>query len=447
MAIQEPVSLFHLDALATIMIALVVFIGVCVGSFACRYLKGDTQYRAFFVQLVLLIASVAVMVSADHLALLLGAWCVSNLLLVRLMIHKSVWKAANNAGMLAAKNYTIGAISIATAFGLLYNTTRQTSIQALVHTSSTSPLLLPALMLLLIGAMTQSAIWPFHKWLTSSLNSPTPVSAVMHAGLVNGGGFLLARFAPLYFNHSILLAAIFVIGLTTALLGTLWKLMQSDVKRMLACSTVGQMGFMLAQCGLGLFPAAVAHLVWHGMFKAYLFLASGATAQERRFDLGYPPEPLTFLLALICGVAGSLGFACASGKSWFTGDTTWVLMVVAFLTATQFALPIVRKKTLQHLSLALVATGIAGLGYGGSVHLIAWAMEPMGLMQPQPLNGFYIAGIVALTFAWLSILFIRNDQKTAEPPVWMLKNYVKALNASQPHASTITTHRNSYHYQ
>lgn len=444
MAIQELAPLFHFDALATIMIGLVAFIGLCVGCFAYRYIKGDTQYRAFFTHLTLLIGAVAVMVSADHLVLLFAAWCISNLLLVRMMIHKSGWKAAKQAGMLAAKNYALGAVSIAAAFGLFYQATGETSIQALVHQSTTSPLILPALVLLLIGAMTQSAIWPFHKWLTSSLNSPTPVSAIMHAGLVNGGGFLMVRFAPLYVDHSMLLTAIFVSGFVTALLGTLWKLMQSDVKRMLACSTMGQMGFMLAQCGLGLFPAAVAHLVWHGMFKAYLFLASGGAAQERRFDLGYPPKPLTFLTALICGVAGSLGFAIASGKSWFAGDTTLVLMVVSFLTASQFALPILREKTLRSLPIALIATAVVGLAYGGSVHLIAWAMEPMGLMQPQPLNGFHIAGIIALTLAWLSILFLRHQDKT---PTWMLKNYVKALNASQPHSATITAHRNSYQYQ
>lgn len=441
MAVQQFTTLIHFDALATIMIALVAFIGLCVGSFAYRYIKGDTQYRAFFTHLTLLIGAVAVMVSADHLVLLFAAWCISNLLLVRLMIHKSAWKAAKQAGILAAKNYAIGAVSIAAAFVLLYQATSETSIQALVHQSTVSPLILPALILLLIGAMTQSAIWPFHRWLTSSLNSPTPVSAIMHAGLVNGGGFLMVRFAPLYIDHSMLLTAIFVIGLSSALLGTLWKLMQSDVKRMLACSTMGQMGFMLAQCGLGLFPAAVAHLVWHGMFKAYLFLASGGAAQERRFDLGYPPKPLTFLTALICGVVGSLGFAYASGKSWFAGDTTLVLMVVAFLTASQFALPILREKTLQSLPIALIATAVVGLTYGGSVHLITKAMQPMGLMQPQPLNGFHIAGIIALTLAWLSILFLRHQHKT---PAWMLKNYVKALNASQPHPATITAHRNSY---
>jgi len=132
--------------------------------------------------------------------------------------------------------------------------------------------------------MTQSAIWPFHTWLISSLNSPTPVSAIMHAGLINGGGFLLTRFAGLFVQSTGMLQVIFFLGLLTALIGTLWKLMQHDIKRMLACSTMGQMGFMIAQCGLGLFPAAIAHLCWHGLFKAYLFLSSGSAAHEKEWN-------------------------------------------------------------------------------------------------------------------------------------------------------------------
>ena len=442
-----PDKLLHVDRLSITMIALVIFIGLCVGSFAYRYLKGDAQYRPFFMRLAALIGSVMLMVSADHLLLLLAAWCVSNALLVRLMIYKTSWKAAKAAGLLATKNFAWGAAGAASAFLLLYTETGETSIQALVRQPALSTTTLLALGLLLIGAMTQSAIWPFHRWLLSSLNSPTPVSAVMHAGLINGGGFLLARFAPLYLQSTALLTFLVVIGFCTALLGTLWKLMQPDVKRMLACSTMGQMGFMFVQCGLGRFPAAVAHLVWHGMFKAYLFLSSGSAAKEKRVDLGYPPRPIAFGCALLCGLAGSFSFAVSSGKVWLAGDTTLVLIVVAFLTASQFALPILQSKPLRTLPLALIGTGLFGVVYGGSVQLITWFMAPMGLMQPQPLNGFHLAGILALTLAWLSRLFLRTPDKAASAPDWMLKGYVTALNASQPHPDTITTHRNQYQYQ
>ncbi len=137
-----------------------------------------------------MVVSVSLMVCADHLALLFFAWCTSNLLLVRLMIHKSGWEAARASGRLALNNYLVGAVCMGGAFIIFYLITGQTSIKVLNHTLVQSNLMLPALALLLIGSMTQSAIWPFHRWLISSLNSPTPVSAIMHAGLVNGGGFL-----------------------------------------------------------------------------------------------------------------------------------------------------------------------------------------------------------------------------------------------------------------
>lgn len=440
-------SLFHVDRLSVTMMGLVAFIGICVGSFGYRYLKGDGHYQSFFIWLTLLIGSVMLMVSADHLVLLLVAWCVSNGLLVRLMIYKTSWRAARAAGRLATKNFIGGGVGVASAFGLFYATTGQTSIQAVIHQPTLSPALLLALVLLLVGAMTQSAIWPFHRWLLSSLNSPTPVSAIMHAGLINGGGFLLARFAPLYLKSPALLTAIVVIGIVSALLGTLWKLLQPDVKRMLACSTMSQMGFMFVQCGLGLFPAAVAHLVWHGMFKAYLFLASGSAAKEKRVDQAYPPTALAFVAALVCGLVGSFSFAVSSGKVWLAGDTSFVLVVVAFLTASQFALPILQANPLRRLPGALVGTGLFGCVYGGSVQLISWFMAPMGLMQPQALNGFHVAGLLALTLAWLSRLFPRKQANEAPAPDWMLKGYVTALNASQPHPATVTTHRNHYQYQ
>lgn len=441
---QSSNALFYVDPLAMLMIALVSFVGYCVGSFSYRYLQGDSQFRSFFAQLVLLIFSALIMVSANQLILVWGAWCMSNALLVRLMIHKASWKAARASGTLAAKNYLFGAFCMAIAFVLLYWQNRDTNIQMLIHQNHRSPLLLLALILMVIAAMTQSAIYPFHRWLISSLNSPTPASALMHAGIVNGGGLILTRFAPLFLQYRGLLTVIFIIGLVTALLGTLWKLIQNDVKRMLACSTMGQMGFMMVQCGLGLFPAAIAHLIWHGLFKAYLFLASGSAAQEKRLDLGYPPQTCAFICALICGTVGSFGFAFASGQFWVTTNTRLIIMVIAFLAATQFSLPILRNKTLKHLPLALILSTVMSFIYGYSVYLIENAMQPMQLMQPQPLNLFHIAGIILLGLSWLSILFIRNDNKRGKLPIWMLKNYVLALNASQPHPRTITAHRNQY---
>lgn len=435
------------NELAIIMITLISYIGICVIAFASRYMVGDSKYKSFFVHLIVLICVVSIMVSINNLWVLFGASCLSNAILVSLMIHKQKWKAAKASGILAAKNYLFSAICMASAFALFYFNTRQISISSIVSDSNNSIAVQIALLLLLVAAMAQSALWPFHRWLLSSLNSPTPVSAIMHAGLVNGGGFLLVLFSPLYVRHPNIMLVIFIVGMISVLLGTLWKLMQSDVKRMLACSTMGQMGFMFVQCGLGLFPLSIAHLFWHGMFKAYLFLASGSAAHEKRLDLLYPPKPSALMCALFCGALGSFVFAYVSHKSWFAGDSTLVLMVIVFIAGTQLGLSVIRIANLKSVILASVITFLAALLYGGSAQLIMWILAPMDLMRAQPLNIFSLAGVSVLTLAWFGVLFIRTPLKNKnQQSSWWLKAYVKALNSSQPHQDTITSHRNHYQY-
>jgi NAD(P)H-quinone oxidoreductase subunit 5 len=439
--------IYKLDALGIIMTALIAYIGICVISFASRYMKGDAKYHSFFLRIILLICSVSIMVNSDNLWVLLISLCVSNLILVSLMIHKSKWKAANLSGMIAAKNYLLSSLFMASAFTLFYFIVGQSSISSITSHHNHSTSIQVALVLLLIAAVAQSAIWPCHKWLLSSLNSPTPVSAMMHAGLINGGGFLLVRFAPLYSQNEPIMTVIFILGITSALMGTLWKLMQNDVKRMLACSTMGQMGFMFAQIGLGLFPLAIAHLCWHGMFKAYLFLASGSAAQEKRLDLSYPPKPLTFICALLCGALGSLVFAYTTNNAWLAGDSTLVLMVIVFITGSQLALSMLHTLNVKRFILTNMMTMLAAIIYGGSNQLIISMLSPMTLIHIQPLNMFHILGMCVLTFSWLSILFIRMpSNNTSKHSQWLLKAYVKSLNDSQPHQDTITAYRNHYQY-
>jgi len=260
---------------------------------------------------------------------------------------------------------------------------------------------------------------------------------------------VLARFAPLYLQATDLLTIFFILGLLTALVGTLWKLMQSDVKRMLACSTMGQMGFMIAQCGLGLFPAAVAHLCWHGMFKAYLFLASGSAAQEKRFDLQHPPSASVFAAALLCGLAGASTFTWAGNLDFHTGDTTLFLIALCVIAGAQLARPILQHKTAwQAAPLALLVTTTAGALYGFSVHAFKAFLEPLDFMQPQDLNAIHFIGFIILLTAWLLMLFRRPAEgKAASSPAWMLRLYVTILNASQPHPKTVTAHRNDYQYR
>ena len=131
-------------------------------------------------------------------------------------------------------------------------------------------------MLLVIAAAARCAVPPFSGWLLSSMTAPTPVSALMHAGLVNAGGFLLIRFAPVLEAAPVARAVAMLLGLFGAIYGVGIMMVRPDIKRSLAGSTVSQMGFMIASCGLGYFAAALWHLTAHGLFKAWLFLTAGS---------------------------------------------------------------------------------------------------------------------------------------------------------------------------
>lgn len=262
----------RLDSLNLLATTLILFVSFIAHRFSLRYMHGDRLYTRYFRTLAAITLSAVVMVLADNLFLFWAAWSLSNLFLVLLMIHKKEWIAARNSGLLTLKTLSVGSFSLLAAFILITLSNDSSSIQALSEKNwTTSFVFATATTLLTFTALTQSAIWPFHRWLISSLNSPTPVSALMHAGLVNGGGILIVKFASLFGAFPNLLTLVFALGAISAFLGTFWKLMQHDIKRMLACSTLAQMGFMMMQCGLGLFAAAIAHLGWHGLCKAYLF--------------------------------------------------------------------------------------------------------------------------------------------------------------------------------
>ncbi len=184
-------SLFYIDGLAKVIIFLIAFIGLVVALFAKQYLKGDYRYGRFFFALPLIILSVIITVSTNNIFLFLTSWFLSNAILVMMMIHKSHWKSAFASGKLAAKNFLIGFCCLSLGLILLSHQAGQTSIQSILAFEYEDQVqLIIALLLILVAAMTQSAIYPFSSWLTSSLNSPTPTSAIMHAGLVNGGGIL-----------------------------------------------------------------------------------------------------------------------------------------------------------------------------------------------------------------------------------------------------------------
>jgi NAD(P)H-quinone oxidoreductase subunit 5 len=437
-------ALFLPDSLSVLMLGLVFTVIFIVGSYSSRYLRGDSRYKHFFTVLPILVGSTVVMVTTDNLLLLLLSWTLNNLLLVRLMIHKEQWRAARASGQLAAKTFAFGSLFVGIAFTCFFLSTGTLSIHLITRVTGLDDYVQAGLVFLLIGAMMQSGIWPFHKWVISSLNSPTPVSALMHAGLINGGGFLLARFAPLYLKSSGLLTIMFIAGIGTAMLGTFWKLIQNDVKRMLACSTMAQMGFMLAQCGLGLFSSALVHLFWHGMFKANLFLGAASAAKEAPHEQNVAPSLTSFGLALIIALFGTSVFILVSHPGVPEANSRLVLFAVVFMAQTQLVVPILNKNLLVSTIKGLLAACLVASVHGASILGIEVLLAPLGISQPQPLNLVHAAGISVLAVSWIWMIFGRALFTCEVPSARVLKLYVQGLNGSQPHPTTVTVHRNYY---
>lgn len=176
-------------------------------------------------------------------------------------------------------------------------------------------------LLIFVGAMSKSAQFPLHMWLPDSLYAPTPVHALLHAGIINAGGFLLARLAPLYDLSPTTLHVVFAVGLLTALLGSSMMLTQNDIKKTLGYSTMGQMGFMIMECGLGAFALAIFHLIAHGIFKGTIFLNCGNVIHTARQEPRFPPKN------------EALANTEFSSLTWLTGLVTTLILPLMILLA------------------------------------------------------------------------------------------------------------------
>ncbi len=307
----------RLDAVSVVMLLLVSFIGWVVVRYAATYLDGEARQGVFTGWLCLTLASVLLLVLSGNLVQLVLAWVATSFFLHRLLLFYPDRIAARRA---AAKNFVTARlgdaalISGAVMLALAYGTTDIAVILNAARDGGGGGLAIGAAGLLAAAALLKSAQFPMHGWLTEVMETPTPVSALLHAGVINAGGFLLIRFADVMLLAPAVLAFLVLIGGFTALFAGLVMLTQPAVKTSLAWSTVAQMGFMILECGLGLFPLALLHIVAHSLYKAHSFLASGGAvdliaANRRPGPVAIPKAGAVgraFILAL--GIYAVVGF-------------------------------------------------------------------------------------------------------------------------------------------
>ena len=269
----------RLDAVSAMMGLLVAFLGAVVLGFSRNYLAGEPGQSRFFSWMSLTLASVLMLVLSGHLLLLLAAWVATSLCLHRLLLF---YPERAGAAFAARKKFVfsrMGDACLLAAALVLHASHRTFDLEAIfadVARGNTGGVALAAL--LLAGcAMLKSAQFPFHSWLPDTMETPTPVSAFMHAGIVNAGGFLIIRLAPIFVGAPFASGLLALAGAFTAAFGAIVMLAQPSVKRALAYSTIAQMGFMVLQCGLGAYALALLHIAAHSLYKAHAFLTSGSS--------------------------------------------------------------------------------------------------------------------------------------------------------------------------
>ena len=432
------------DGLTAVMWVTVTFFSGIVHSYSRRYMAGSRTIDGFFTRVFAFTLVVMLLVAADSLLLFAVAWLVMGLVMADLIGLNEGWSQAQAAASLARRSFLASTGSLAVAFGTLWWHTGATTVSgtaSAVGAASTTVVLVAAGALVL-AAMIQSALVPFQGWLLSSMTAPTPASALMHAGFVNAGGILLVRFAPVVTVDPAAMLAIVLVGATSALLGKLLKTVQPDVKGKLGCSTVGQMGFMIMQAGLGFFGAAIAHLILHGFYKAYQFLTAGSrvdhespTKERSNGSVGALDVAVIGLTAL----AGGALFAALTGKGAKL-DSGLLLTMLVVLTVMHAAREVVAE-----------AAGPAVIRYGAvpAVALPALAVYAAvfraieGLLAGLPAVGqpaelTAIHGLVAVAFlvTYLAIGTGVHRRST--------RLYVALLNTAQPAADTLLTAPEEY---
>ncbi|NNV06680.1 NADH dehydrogenase subunit 5 [Geobacillus sp. C56-T2] len=270
---------FRFDAVSWLSGVYVSLLSWAIQRFSIRYLHGDRRYRWYFSLLTWTTVAASLTWAAHDLRWIAACWGLPLVGLVALTALKKEWSpvpfVVRQMGLMFGASW-LALIIVAVWLGVdsgEWTLTAALSAERIAHLEAWERAVFNGL--LLVAATIPAGQWPFHRWLMESVVTPTPVSAVMHAGLVNAGGLLLGRFAPL-FTDTWAHVLLFLLAFVSILIGTGISFVHVDYKRQLVGSTMAQMGMMLVQCALGAYGAAVVHLVLHGLFKATLFLQSGS---------------------------------------------------------------------------------------------------------------------------------------------------------------------------
>lgn len=384
----------QLDALALILSALVLGLSGLIQVFAMRYLRGDRRQTWFVVAANLLTGFTVLMVCAGSVALFSVAWIGAGAALVALLATYRPLAQARDGVRRTVSRFVVADIAFVIPVCILLITAgADVPLDRLgvVAGSLPLPLQLTCAALLVVSALARSSQIPFQGWLPFTLAAPTPVSALMHAGVVNAGAILLLRFAPAIAPHQAIMIGVFTAGAATLVYASAMRLVRPDVKGRLVFSTMAQMGFMIMACGLGAFAAAIFHLVAHSLFKSTLFLGAGMGVRQHAITRDLPPRRTYSPPALAAAVTLSvlIPLAAVAAAEWVVAPTmsiasTALLVFVAVTAGVALGTALGTDFSPRTFLTATASIAVLAFGYLALMQVFTETLEPAGAISAAP---------------------------------------------------------------
>ncbi|EON77262.1 NADH dehydrogenase, subunit 5 [Lunatimonas lonarensis] len=324
LGIKEVGLSIRLDSLSTLMLGMISLLGYIVIRFSRNYLDGDQRHGAFIGKMAATVATVQLLVISGNIGLLFISWVLTSVCLHRLLLF---YPERPGAQVAAKKKFILARLGdgcLLIALALLYGEFGSGNLELIfeglknrIITDGGSLSIEFAALFLALAAVFKSAQFPTHGWLIEVMETPTPVSALLHAGLLNAGPFLIIRMAFVMDASTFAPILLLVLGAFTAVFASVAYMTQTSIKTALVYSSVGHMGFSLMVCGLGVYPAAMLHLVAHSFYKAHAFLSSGSVIDVLRASRVVAVTRTVTAMQIVAGILLALllyaGFAMLWG--------------------------------------------------------------------------------------------------------------------------------------
>lgn len=405
------------NVLTMIMLLLVAFVGMIVARYSKTYMDGDQNEGRFHRWLALTLGSFLTLIVTGNMWGFWVSWIATSLCLHELL---AFYRDRPGAVLAARKKYVlhrIADVSLLAAFVFIVralHTSQWAGIgPALAHISGPWPETLGvAAGLIVLSAILKSAQFPSHGWVIQVMEAPTPVSALLHAGIIYTGAFLILRASPLISGMEWAEDILIVTGLVSIVVASLTMMTMTNIKGMLAYSTCAQMGFMLMECGLGLYSIAVLHIIGHSVYKAHAFLSSGSVVERFRAP-ALPGSTDASLGQTIIGLGAAvlmvLGVGAAFGIALHQQPALMVMAIILAVGVTQLLLqglpagPVRTSGLLLRVGSlsALVCIGYFGL-HIGFVQLLGTSVPS----EPQHIDAVQkgLLGLIAVAFVAMLLI-------------------------------------------